>query len=493
MNSKFTLNFALIMRWSLIAVIILFILVLNFCSLREHMASNNRLITNYTLPEDYEERNRDPVIAGVFSVRNENGLRPKILIVPPADDEYSARVAAKAYLSLSPIAAEIKNVILAVPSSRGMVFGVAVPATDNVTTSVGKVKVNKKIIHALTENRLVKVFKPAGEKFLQTQVPFLQKVLPAFEATPFVYGKTSPEELAAMLAPWIKRKDTVVVFSADLSRYHEEIVERKNVSSAENEASACRNISSGTTGINAALILAKENGYQPEMLDLVNSGDAARKFGRITASGAWNFAEDDVEKEQNRLQKDVESLNDFRRVHGEELMNIAKETLNQALFDHDKYSPSRNDHADSLFDRGAAFVTLKKNGVLRGSAGSVVPARSIVADVIENTYAAAVADRKFPPLSVEELPEIDITISVLTGFEPVPYKNEDDLLSKFVPGQDGIVIRSGNRQAVSLPEVWKEIPDRQKFLNDLKLKAGMNPGYWSNRIKVYRFYTVEIN
>ena len=46
---------------------------------------------------------------------------------------------------------------------------------------------------------------------------------------------------------------------------------------------------------------------------------------------------------------------------------------------------------------------------------------------------------------------------------------------------------------IFLPSVWKEIPDKQEFLNNLKFKAGMNPSYWSNKIKVYRFYTVEIN
>ena len=64
---------------------------------------------------------------------------------------------------------------------------------------------------------------------------------------------------------------------------------------------------------------------------------------------------------------------------------------------------------------------------------------------------------------------------------------------ELVPEKDGIVIRSGNRQAVFLPSEWKEFPDKQRFLNELKLKAGMSPIYWSNKIKVYRFYTVEID
>ena len=78
------------------------------------------------------------------------------------------------------------------------------------------------------------------------------------------------------------------------------------------------------------------------------------------------------------------------------------------------------------------------------------------------------------------------------GFMPVSYENEADLLDKLQPGIDGIIIRSGDRQALLLPSEWKDYEDKQAFLNSLKLKAGLNPGYWSNKIKVYRFYTVEI-
>ena len=82
---------------------------------------------------------------------------------------------------------------------------------------------------------------------------------------------------------------------------------------------------------------------------------------------------------------------------------------------------------------------------------------------------------------------------MLSGFEAINYKDEADLLSKIIQGVDGIVIRDGNRQGVFLPAVWKQLPDKAEFLNNLKIKAGMSPSYWSNRIKVYRFRVVEIS
>ena len=81
---------------------------------------------------------------------------------------------------------------------------------------------------------------------------------------------------------------------------------------------------------------------------------------------------------------------------------------------------------------------------------------------------------------------------MLTGYERINYKDEADLLSQLRPGVDGLVIRDGNRQGLFLPSVWEQIPDSKNFLNNLKLKAGMSPSFWSNDIKVYRFRTVEI-
>ena len=82
---------------------------------------------------------------------------------------------------------------------------------------------------------------------------------------------------------------------------------------------------------------------------------------------------------------------------------------------------------------------------------------------------------------------------MLTGFEPISYKNEEDLVAKLAAGVDGVIIRDGDRQGVFLPAVWKQLPEPQEFLNNLKIKAGMSPSYWSNRIKVYRFRVVEIS
>ena len=85
------------------------------------------------------------------------------------------------------------------------------------------------------------------------------------------------------------------------------------------------------------------------------------------------------------------------------------------------------------------------------------------------------------------------SLSFLTGYEKIEATNEDDLLNKIVPNVDGMVLRDGNRQGLFLPSVWKQLPNKKEFLNNLKIKAGLSPSYWSNNVKVYRFRTVEIS
>ena len=95
-------------------------------------------------------------------------------------------------------------------------------------------------------------------------------------------------------------------------------------------------------------------------------------------------------------------------------------------------------------------------------------------------------------LSGADLVSCDGLKNLKAGYEKIDYRDEDDLLLQLRPNIDGVVIRDGNRQGLFLPSVWEQISDRRDFLNNLKLKAGMSPSFWSNDIQVYRFRTVEV-
>lgn len=142
-----------------------------------------------------------------------------------------------------------------------------------------------------------------------------------------------------------------------------------------------------------------------------------------------------------------------------------------------------------LREPGASFVTLQKNGELRGCIGSLEAHRPLVEDVVHNAYAAAFSDPRFPPLSERELADVDFHLSILTPAVPMDFNSEADLLRQIRPGIDGLVLEDGIHRGTFLPSVWESLPNAEQFLQHLKLKAGLPPNYWSDTLKVSRYTT----
>ncbi len=133
-----------------------------------------------------------------------------------------------------------------------------------------------------------------------------------------------------------------------------------------------------------------------------------------------------------------------------------------------------------LEDERASFVTLKKQEQLRGCIGSLHPVRSLLDDIWHNAQAAAFSDPRFPPVTEEEFEQLDIELSVLTEVQPLTVSSEQELLSTLRPGIDGLIIEDGLRRATFLPSVWEQLSQPQSFLDQLRLKAGMPAGHWSD-------------
>ena len=126
-----------------------------------------------------------------------------------------------------------------------------------------------------------------------------------------------------------------------------------------------------------------------------------------------------------------------------------------------------------LHAKGATFITLTKDGDLRGCIGSLRRSRTLGDDVLANAVAAAMEDPRFPPLEAEELDAIAIEVSVLSEPEFLDFFGEEELLAQLRPGEDGLIIFSGCRSATFLPQVWEQLPEPRQFLAALKHKAGL--------------------
>ena len=125
-----------------------------------------------------------------------------------------------------------------------------------------------------------------------------------------------------------------------------------------------------------------------------------------------------------------------------------------------------NDFPPPLREKRATFVTLKTNHELQGCIGTLEAHRQLVTDVCANAYAAAFSE----PLELH-------------------FQTEVQLLGQLRPGIDGVILQQGSRRGTFLPSVWNSLPEKQKFLAQLKVKAGLSPDYWSDDIRAYHYTT----
>lgn len=80
----------------------------------------------------------------------------------------------------------------------------------------------------------------------------------------------------------------------------------------------------------------------------------------------------------------------------------------------------------------------------------------------------------------------------MTDPKKIIFENEEQLMEKIVPNEDGIIIRDGDYQAVYLPSVWEELPDKNEFMKSLKVKAGLKEDHFSETFEAYKFHTIYI-
>jgi AmmeMemoRadiSam system protein A len=136
------------------------------------------------------------------------------------------------------------------------------------------------------------------------------------------------------------------------------------------------------------------------------------------------------------------------------------------------------------------FVTLEKDGQLRGCIGIIEARRPLLAAVEENAVCAAFRDHRFPPVTVDELPQIRIEISVLTPPRPGAFCTQTELLNSLVPGRHGVILSKGRHRATFLPQVWSQLPDKKDFLDHLCIKAGLSRQSWRNSETSVEIYEV---
>jgi AmmeMemoRadiSam system protein B/AmmeMemoRadiSam system protein A len=417
----------------------------------------------------------DDLIGGVEQLAPRLGF-PKALVVPHAGYIYSGAVAARAYDDIAPARGIVKRVVLLGPVHRVAVRGLALPAARFFDTPLGRIAIDQKAVAALAGLSQVVDSAPAHsmEHSLEVQLPFLQKALGEFTLVPLAVGMASVEEVAAVLERLWGGPETLIVISTDLSHYlaYEEAraIDRATIGRIAalatdlNHEEAC-----GATPLNGLLFVAKKKNLSVKLLAACNSGDTAGDKGRVVGYSSFALHEAGAEVALEEA--------------GETLISIARAEIEKALFQTEK----PQDDLSWLRQAGATFVTLTRNGALRGCIGSLEAARPLGIDAAQNALGAAFRDPRFPALTAAEWPQCRVELSLLTAPRPIRFADEAELLEQICAGEDGLILESERRRATFLPQVWESVPDKRLFLAELVKKAGLPADTRLGRCKVYRY------
>lgn len=478
---------------------------------------------------------REPAVAGKFypesaaklklavekfmqDAASEQVKKPVAIIVPHAGFIFSAQICADAF-------AQVRNqnfdviVILGTNHTSPNLQSIALYPGDGFRTPLGTVPVEKSIIASLAKED------PAdcsldkaphrSEHSIEVIVPFIQVVFPKAKIVPVIVG--SPDvntctRFGQALAKVLKNKNALIVASSDLSHYPSyqdaNIVDRETLNaitgldpavfSATMQAHRDKNIPNlgtsacGEAPILAAMAAAKRLGAtRGVIISYANSGDVAvGERSRVVGYGAVVLTADEKGKNTavsaGQPAAPAASTGTLTRSDKKYLLALARETISR-IFLTDTAPLARPSSAILREPRGA-FVTLKKHGELRGCIGHMMEDEPLAKIVGTMAIQAAFNDRRFNPLTADELKDVEIEISVLTPMKPVGG------YSDIVVGRDGVFLTKDGQSAVFLPQVATEQKwNREQMLDNLCHKAGLDSGCWKKGAQFSTFQAIVFN
>lgn len=468
---------------------------------------------------------RPPAVAGMFYPSNPKELdasvqfylaeaeqklpspgerAPKAIIAPHAGYVYSGLTAAAVYNQLIPAREQIKRVVMMGPCHRVAVHGLALPGTQSFATPLGEVPLDMDAIAGIVALPQVQIFDDTHKQdhSLEVHLPFLQRVLGDFTIVPMIVGQASPEEVAEVLDRLWGGRETLILISSDLSHYLTYDDARKMDEStrlaiesmdpqALGEKQAC-----GRHSIKGLMVVAREKKLTVSTADVRNSGDTAGSKDRVVGYGAWAFFEPEEDQPKPSAEESFgDQTQDLLDKYGEALLTVGSRAILKTLKKNGQLKIDLASFPPELQNHGACFVTLNKDGKLRGCIGSIEAWRPLVTDVAENACRAAFRDTRFPNLTSDELIQDNISmhISVLSPQVPMQFDSEADLVGQLRPGIDGVILQDQNKRGVFLPVVWESLPEPQQFFNHLKRKAGLPMDHWSPTVKAWRYVTKSVN
>lgn len=459
---------------------------------------------------------RDPAVAGFFypadgatlaadiagymnaAAAATDAPSPKAIIAPHAGYAYSGQVAAHAYAPWAQDAETIERIVLIGPAHRVAFQGIAAPSVEAFKTPLGDVPIDTEALQAIQNlPQVILDDEPhRQEHSLEVHIPFLQQVLGTFKLLPLVAGSVAGEQVAEVLERLWGDEKTRFVISTDLSHYQDYAAaqqldtETAEAIEAMDPSRIGRDHACGRVPVSGMLIAARRHGMSIDRLDLRNSGDTAGKKDKVVGYGSWAVHEDG----ENRPAA-APPANDDRAMlqkEGARIFRAAAQSVGYAIKNGKAPKVDISTFPAVLQEERATFITINKNGQLRGCIGTIQAHQPLIADVVENAYKAAMKDPRFPPIQEDETPSLELSISLLSPMAAMSFSDEANFMDQVRPKIDGLIIADQGKRSVFLPQVWESIPDPVEFVRRLKQKAGLPADHWSASFQAWRFTAISL-
>ena len=462
---------------------------------------------------------RKPAVAGQFYEADAAKLRGEVdsylkashplkervlgILAPHAGYAYSGAAAGSAFSFLKD--ADYDTAVIVGTGHTEAVAGAAIMSEGVFETPLGQVEIDSGLARALLASSGLfedRASAHTREHSVEVELPFLQVLGKPFKFVPVVANAAEAgdlEEIGRRIGEALKGRKAIICVSSDLSHYPPgDIAERSDLSLIEAFRTAVRNKDMSHFALANDLLLEKSK----YCMDTAACGYAAMVIG---AAAAVQLGADDFKLIQythsGKISGDDARVVGYgaglfvsggrvgpRALSGElkaELLDLARRSIENRL--KNKKSPALPlSPSPELNQPAAVFVTLNKNGALRGCIGTMTP-RQLLSDAVA-AFAAASAfeDPRFSPLSAGELASVKIEISVLSPLRRVAGWEE------VTEGKHGVYVQKGRSGGTYLPQVWEHFGSKEEFLTSLCVeKAGLPASAWKEKSTALYVYTVD--
>ena len=428
------------------------------------------------------------------------GASPLAIVVPHAGYLYSGEVAASGFNQIDPNR-KFEHIFVIGSSHTTAFQGASVYCDGNYETPLGIVKVDTELAKKLvSENKILKSYVEPHlyEHSLEVELPFLQVHLKNdFRIVPIILGPSTgdtPQKLAAALKPYLNEKNLFVI-SSDFSHYpsyaNAQTADQATAEAIQtnkpaklmaalekNQEKNIPGLATSLCGWSSVLTLLymteKMPGISVDLVEYKNSGDSP-EGDKDRVVGYYSIAFNQAESKTGEF-----SLNESDKNF---LLKLARNTITDYIKKGVTPEVETANLSATLKTPCGAFVTLNKDGKLRGCIGRFNPEQPLWKVVQTMAIAATTQDYRFEPVTSGEISQLEIEISVLTPLKRITSADEFNL------GIQGIYIKKGNQTGTFLPQVAAQTGwSKEEFLGHCAQdKAGIGWNGW----KSAELYTYE--